>query len=86
MGLVLSITGLLKMILMIIGALVVLRFIGQIMQAKRNLAEENKLKERDRLYQKQKSFVEKNKGKVHLSQKSHTNVHVEDADYEIVNE
>jgi hypothetical protein len=86
MGLLLSITGLVKMILMIIGALVLLRFIGQIMQAKRNLAEETKLKERERLYQQQKTFVEKNKGKVHLSQNKSTNLHAEDADFEIIND
>ncbi|MDB4516215.1 hypothetical protein N9089_01300 [Crocinitomicaceae bacterium] len=43
-----SITGAFKMILMIVGVLVLLRFLGQLMNAKRNLEEERKMNQRQR--------------------------------------
>lgn len=43
-----SFTGTIKMILMIIGVLVVLRFFGQLMNAKRNMEEEREMNRRQR--------------------------------------
>ena len=82
-----SVTGVFKMILMIIGGLVLLRFIGQLLIAKRNLEEERSFlrhkKEADEL--KRKTF--KNFGKTSImpfnntkSKKSTSTV--EDVDYE----
>ena len=45
MTFILSIPGLLKTVLILIGVFVALRFLGQMMIAKRNLAEQNALKE-----------------------------------------
>lgn len=38
-----SLTGVIRMVFIIIGVLVVLRFVGQLMLAKRNIAEEKEL-------------------------------------------
>ncbi|MCE3295928.1 MAG: hypothetical protein K0R65_1642 [Crocinitomicaceae bacterium] len=82
MSVVLSVTGLFKTILYIIGALVLLRFIGQIMIAKRNINEQNAMKEQQSRMDKERRFVEQNKGKISISRnKSHSAV---DVDYEEV--
>lgn len=77
--------GLIRMVLIIIGVIVALRFIGQLMVAKRNLDEERRTRaEHDRI-QKQKSYVEKNKGKTSLvSKQGGTAEPFEDVDYEEV--
>jgi hypothetical protein len=83
MTFLLSITGTFKMILMIIGAFIVLRFLGQLLEAKRNLAEEKKHKDFQRELDKQKSFYKKNTGKINiLGKKSLSNT--QDVDYEEV--
>lgn len=82
-----SVTGVFKMILMIIGGMVLLRFIGQLLIAKRNLAEEKSFlrqkKEADEL--KQKSL--KNYGKTTIVSAGNTKSKkstpsIEDVDYE----
>jgi uncharacterized membrane protein len=77
--------GVLRMILIIIGVIVVLRFIGQLMIAKRNIDEQNRGKaERDQL-EKQRKHVEKNKGKTTLVGKTaKSSEPFEDVDYEEV--
>ncbi|TXI85481.1 MAG: hypothetical protein E6Q37_06295 [Crocinitomicaceae bacterium] len=77
--------GLIRTVLLIIGVIVALRFIGQLMIAKRNLDEERKSKaELDRL-NKLKKHVEKNQGKVTLVSKNNsTSGPYEDVDYEEV--
>ncbi len=67
---VLSISGLFKTILLIIGAFVLLRFIGQLMIAKRNIDEEKKLNDLQDKIKKQKEFVERNTGKIKISKNS----------------
>lgn len=78
--------GVIRMILIIIGVIVALRFIGQLMIAKRNIEEQNRSKaERDAL-EKQRSFVEKNKGKTTLvSKDAGSSEPFEDVDYVEVN-
>lgn len=73
------------MILIIIGVIVVLRFMGQLMIAKRNIEDQNRSKaERDQL-EKQRRHVEKNKGKTNLVGKSaKSSEPFEDVDYEEV--
>ena len=78
----LSISGLLKTVLILIGVFVALRFIGQMMIAKRNLAEQNALKERKVQLSKEKAFVEKNTGKISISKK--TDRSAEDIEFEEV--
>jgi hypothetical protein len=82
MSILLSISGLFKTVLILIGVFVALRFLGQMMIAKRNIAEQNQLKANQARIRKEKEFVEKNKGKISISRKS--NPHAEDVDYEEV--
>lgn len=77
--------GLIRTVLIIIGVIVALRFIGQLMIAKRNLDEERRINaEKDRL-DKEKRRVEKNKGKTTLvSNQQNVSGPYEDVDYEEV--
>ena len=77
--------GLIRTILLIIGAVVAVRFIGQLMVAKRNLDAERRIKaEQDRI-EKEKRRVEKNKGKTTLvTNQKNTSGPFEDVDYEEV--
>lgn len=72
------------MILIIIGVMVALRFIGQLMVAKRNIDEQNKLRADQDALQRQREFVEKNKGKTTLSSTKSPSEPFEDIDYEEV--
>ena len=82
MSIVLSVTGLFKTILYIIGALVLLRFIGQLMIAKRNINEQNAMKEQQSRQEKERRYVEQNKGKISISRNN--NRSAVDVDYEEV--
>ncbi len=82
MAVLLSITGLFKMILIIIGAIVLLRFFGQLMNAKRNMEEERNINERERKLQQEKERKQKNLGKTHFLTK---NADGEDVEFEEVN-
>lgn len=53
-----------KTILIVIGAFVLLRFLGQLMRAKRAAHEQEQQKKRDSAVQKRKEFIKKNEGKV----------------------
>ena len=79
-----SATGLFRMLLIIIGAIVLLRFIGQLMNAKRNLAEESQLKERERRNKAEKIKKEKNLGKTNVIEKNYGGINAEDVDFEEV--
>ena len=74
-----SVTGLIKTTLSIIGAMVVLKFIGQLMRAKRNVSAQNRLKaeeqERDRI----RIQYEKNQGMTSIVNRPISNV--EDVDF-----
>lgn len=82
MSILLSISGLFKTILILIGVFVALRFLGQMMIAKRNIAEQNDLRERESRLKKEKEFVEQNKGKISISKNKASKA--EDVDYEEV--
>lgn len=78
-----SITGLFRTLLIIIGAIVILRFVGQIMNAKRNVEEERQLNEKQKRFEKERANKKKNLGKTRiLGRKSNGNNSVEDVDYE----
>jgi hypothetical protein len=81
-----SFTGLLKTILIIIGALVALRFIGRLMIAKRNLEEERELLKREKNFQKERGEKLRNFGKVSVIGRSKPAGKVEDVDFEEVRE
>ncbi|MBI1836281.1 MAG: hypothetical protein HYR91_03340 [Flavobacteriia bacterium] len=83
-----SINGVIKIVLMILGAFVLLRFLGQLAVAKRNMEEERSLSERQRKYSKEKERVFKSFGKTSVisNSKTKSNQHakngVEDVDFE----
>lgn len=84
-----SISGLFKTILIIIGAIVLLRFIGQLMIAKRNMEEERSLNERQRQADRERSEKLKNFGKVNImggdkTRSSGLKGDVQDVEYEEV--
>lgn len=76
----LSITGLVKTVLIIIGVMVVLRFIGQLMNARRNISHENQLKAQQKKEDVARKHVERNQGKINLIKKGSPKA--EDVDYE----
>ena len=65
-----SISGLFRTVLILIGAFVLLRFLGQLMMAKRNMKEEKKINYRQREFEKERSQKLRNFGKVNIFQKS----------------
>ena len=78
-----SISGVLKTILMLLGAMVVLKYLGQLMVAKRNIAEQNRFRDEQNKIQKQKAHFERNKGKISIL-RNVTTSNVKDVDYEEV--
>lgn len=81
MTIILSVSGVFKTLLILIGVFILLRFIGQLMIARRNIVEQNELNRQKMHYEKQKQFVEQNKGKISISKSSNK---AEDTDYELV--
>jgi hypothetical protein len=77
-----SVTGVVKNILILIGVLVIVRFIGRTLIAKRNLDKERELVSRERELLRKKEFVKKNQGKTSIIGKG--KVQAEDADFEEV--
>ncbi|TNF46091.1 MAG: hypothetical protein EP305_12220 [Bacteroidetes bacterium] len=81
-----SITGLFKTLFILIGVFVVLRFIGQLMIAKRNIEEERKLNRQQKEADRQRNEKLKNFGKVNIlgktKQSSSVNYEAEEVDFE----
>lgn len=78
-----SVSGVVKTILMLLGAMVVLKYLGQLMVAKRNIAEQNRYREEQNNILKQKANFERNKGKISILRNVSPN-NVKDVDYEEV--
>ena len=76
-----SVSGVFKTILMLLGAMVVLKYLGQLLVAKRNIAEQNKFREEQDKIQKQKAHFERNKGKISILRNVKPD-NVKDLDYE----
>jgi hypothetical protein len=76
-----SVSGVFKTILMLLGAMVVLKYLGQLLVAKRNIAEQNKFREEQDKIQKQKAHFERNKGKISILRNVKPD-NVKDVDYE----
>ena len=77
--------GVIRTILIIIGVSIVFRFIGQVLNGKRNQADEKAAKARQDYINKQKQYVEKNEGKVNIvSKQAAPTTPFEDVDYEEV--
>jgi uncharacterized membrane protein YgaE (UPF0421/DUF939 family) len=81
---ILSVFGTFKMILMIIGGFIALRFIGQLLMAKRGMEEERKMNEANRKFQSEKAEKLKNFGKTKIINNKETGEKVQDVDYEVV--
>ena len=79
-----SVSGVFKTILMLLGAMVVLKYLGQLLVAKRNIAEQNKFREEQDKIQKQKAHFERNKGKISIL-RNVTPGNVKDVDFEEIN-
>lgn len=80
-----SVTGIFRTVLIILGALVLLRFLGRLMIAKRNMEEERKMNERSRKIENDRKEKLKNFGKVnviHPTQSKTSKNDIEDADFE----
>jgi uncharacterized protein YxeA len=76
-----SITGLFKTILIIIGALILLRFLGRVMIAKRDLDKERADLQREKEFLKERNQKMKNFGKVNISN-TNPKGDIQDVDYE----
>jgi FtsZ-interacting cell division protein ZipA len=81
-----SITGLVRTVLIIIGVIVVARFLGQLMTARRHMAEQKADEKRRREFERTRNHVEKNKGRVNIIGKEQSTGNAEYVDYEEVKE
>lgn len=87
-----SVPGIVRTVLIVIGAIVLLRFLGQLMIAKRNMEEERAMNERQRNLEKERSEKQKKFGKISIlggskkktSDSDYTDV--VDVDYEEIKE
>ncbi len=77
-----SVTGLVRTLLIIIGVFVLLRFLGQLVNAKRNMEEERKLNAQQRKFNQEKETKRKNLGKTSVLKKGQASDNIEDVDYE----
>lgn len=78
-----SITGAFRTILIIIGVIVLLRFVGQFMNAKRNMEEERQMNENQRRFAKEKKKKKANLGKTRIINKNQRGgENIEDVDFE----
>jgi hypothetical protein len=68
-----SITGLFKTFLIILGAIVLLRFLGQLMMAKRNMEEERKLNKQKREFEQERATKLRNFGKISILKSNRNN-------------
>lgn len=76
-----SVTGLFRTLLIVIGVIVILRFIGRLLIAKRNIEIERKLHEQKRNYEKERSKTLKKFGKTSiLSSRNKTKKEYNDAE------
>jgi uncharacterized protein YxeA len=78
----LSIPGTLRMILIIIAVFVVVRFLGRVFLAKRNLDEERRYNQNNENFRRDKEKSEREKGKTKVMNKGYTDA--EDVDFEEV--
>lgn len=78
-----SLTGLIKTLLILLGGFVVLRFLGQLMNAKRNLQAESEFKAKKAKIEKERIRKQKELGKTKIVEHP-SNENIEDVDYQEV--
>ena len=78
-----SIPGLFRMVLIIVGVIFLLRFLGQFMTAKRNMEEEREMNADKRKFNSAKKKAKENIGKTRiLNKRSSSQSDVQDVDFE----
>lgn len=80
----LSVTGVIRMLLIIIGVIVLLRFLGQLMNARRNQSAQNQFDRQRENLKKQKEYIQQNEGKTRVVNSKNASKDVEDVDFEEV--
>lgn len=77
-----SFTGVIRTILIIVGVIVLLRFLGQLMNAKRNMAEQEAMNQQARKLQAERNLKAKNLGKTSILGKGRSaSGEIEDVDF-----
>ncbi len=80
-----SVTGLFRLLLIIVGVMLLLRFLGQFMIAKRNMEEEREMNSSRRQFNEAKEKAKRNAGKINILGKKRMNSDdIEDVDFEDV--
>lgn len=79
---ILSIPGLFRTVLIIIAVMVIIRFVGRLMVAKRNLDEDRRLNNERESEARKRRESQNNYGKTHISKRGYDDA--EDVDYEEV--
>ncbi|MBL1279047.1 MAG: hypothetical protein COA33_002155 [Fluviicola sp.] len=77
-----SIPGLFRMLLIIVGVILLLRFLGQFMTAKRNMEEEREMNASKREFEDAKQKAKQNIGKTKIVKQSSKKNDIEDVDFE----
>jgi len=77
-----SVTGLFRTLLIIVGGIMLLRFLGQFMNAKRNMEEERDLNAQNRKFTEEKQKSKNNIGKTKILNKKGGGIDAEDVDFE----
>lgn len=80
----LSITGLFRTLLILIGAFVLIRFLGQVMLAKRDQAESDAMQAQKRQLEREKKQKQKNLGKTNILDSKSASDAIQDVEYEEV--
>lgn len=83
---VLAITGVVKTVLILIGVFFILRLLGRVMIAKRNMEEEKKMKRFEQQKQKARKSHLKNEGKVKILKSKSSSDDDQYVDFEIIDE
>lgn len=82
-----SFTGLIRTVLIIVGVFVVLRFLGQLMNARRNAAEQEHMKNRESKLRSERERTAKNFGKTTILKKGNrSSGDIEDVDFEEIDD
>jgi uncharacterized membrane protein len=79
-----SVTGLVRTVLIIIGVIFLLRLLGRVMMAKREMEKENHRRKSERAFENERKKKLKNFGKVTISKKSKPESNEDYVDFEEV--
>ena len=77
-----SVTGLFRTLLIVVGAILLVRFIGQFMNAKKNMDEEREMNAQNQKFKEDKEKSTCNLGKTEILNKKGGSLDAEDVDFE----